>query len=60
MVGSIDAEQTNTVLPVAFANTAPITNHGVANVHTGVMAGYINNEFGANGYYAAPGDKESE
>lgn len=25
-----------------------------------MMAGYINNEFGANGYYAAPGDKESE
>lgn len=24
-----------------------------------VMAGYIHNEFGANGYYAAPGDKES-
>jgi len=25
-----------------------------------MMAGYINNAFGANGYYAAPGDKESE
>lgn len=25
-----------------------------------MMAGYINNKFGANGYYAAPGDKESE
>lgn len=24
-----------------------------------LMAGYIHNEFGANGYYAAPGDKES-
>lgn len=24
-----------------------------------VMAGYIHNAFGANGYYAAPGDKES-
>lgn len=25
-----------------------------------VMGGYIRNKFGANGYYAAPGDKESE
>lgn len=25
-----------------------------------MMAGYINNRFGANGYYAAPGDRESE
>lgn len=25
-----------------------------------VMTGYINNRFGANGYYAAPGDRESE
>lgn len=25
-----------------------------------MMAGYINNQFGANGYYAAPGDKNSE
>lgn len=25
-----------------------------------VMAGYTHNKFGANGYYAAPGDKESE
>ncbi len=24
------------------------------------MAGYMDNKFGANGYYAAPGDKESE
>ena len=25
-----------------------------------VMAGYIHNNFGANGYYSAPGDKEAE
>ena len=25
-----------------------------------LMAGYLDNRFGANGYYAAPGDKESE
>lgn len=25
-----------------------------------VMAGYVHNNFGANGFYAAPGDKESE
>lgn len=25
-----------------------------------MMAGYINNKFGANGFYAAPGDKNSE
>ena len=25
-----------------------------------VMAGYVDNDFGANGYYAAPGDRESQ
>lgn len=25
-----------------------------------LMAGYVNNSFGANGFYAAPGDKEAE
>jgi vitamin B12 transporter len=25
-----------------------------------VLAGYVNNEYGANGFYAAPGDKEAE
>lgn len=28
--------------------------------HLDVMAGYVHNNFGANGYYSSPGDKEAE
>src|SRR5699024_11992632 len=31
------------------------TNHAIQ-----VLGGYIDNKFGANGFYAAPGDRDSE
>lgn len=36
-------------------------NYNFNNAHSiQALAGYIDNKFGANGFYAAPGDKESE
>ncbi|SDD59424.1 S-layer homology domain-containing protein [Paenibacillus sp. UNCCL117] len=45
LIGSIDTEQANPQYAVAFSNTAPVTNHGGSNVHTGVLAGHINSTF---------------
>jgi len=45
LVGSIDAEQANPQFAIAFANSAPVTNHGGAGAHTGVLAGSINSAF---------------
>ncbi|TNJ62327.1 hypothetical protein FE784_31050 [Paenibacillus hemerocallicola] len=45
LIGSIDAEQANPQFRSAFANSAPVTNHGGANVHTGVLAGNVNSTF---------------
>ncbi|RKN82024.1 chitobiase/beta-hexosaminidase C-terminal domain-containing protein [Paenibacillus ginsengarvi] len=45
LIGSIDAEQSNPLFAAAFVNSAPVTNHGGANVHTGILAGNINSAF---------------
>ncbi|WP_159882083.1 chitobiase/beta-hexosaminidase C-terminal domain-containing protein [Paenibacillus puerhi] len=45
LVGSIDTEQANPQFSIAFTNTAPVTNNGGTNVHTGVLAGYVNSTF---------------
>ncbi|TMV49101.1 hypothetical protein FE783_15655 [Paenibacillus mesophilus] len=45
LIGSIDAEQANPQFRIAFANSAPITNHGGSNVHAGALAGSVNSTF---------------
>ncbi|GAA3408790.1 FN3 associated domain-containing protein [Paenibacillus hodogayensis] len=45
LAGAITAQQIDPVFSLAFANTAPVVNHGGANVHTGGLAGLIASSF---------------